>query len=491
MKKSNNHLRELVVAIGISLVFAVSYSTIAIRKYDAHQTRGDLTAYAQGLWNTLHGHFMASTFNYSVHNFWDGHFREITPQNSNIFGIHFNPIILLLLPFYAIYPHPVTLIVLQALVLASSSIIIFNIAKRSLQNQFLSYIIQFSYLLHVAIVSASMSEFHAYPLTVLFSALLVWFSRSKQNAPYFLSLLLLLLVQENAAIPALFFGFYLLLSKDTRQRGLVTSIAGILYLLATTKLIIPVFSPTRAYLFEGSYGSKLGGSYIQMAINSLRHPSLLFSTLFTSDNMQYLFKILLPIFPFALFAPTALIAGILTLTPNLISTAGILRSLTMHYEAVSTPYLYYALILGLATFLRYVKTTWHNLVKICLIVIIILATSLQYKLITSIRFSPRCVWSCRFYSPLDAEKDQVIALIPSRVSVSTQDYLSGHLSGRSELYLFPVYFDRADYVVISKGTEIWPLNLEDHLAYLTKLKDNQSHTVSLETDHFIVFKKNP
>ena len=488
MKKPSNYLRDFFIALGISLIFAASYSTLAIKKYQAHQTRGDLTAYAQGLWNTLHGNFMASTFNYSVHNFWDGHFREIKPSNSNIFGIHFNPIILLLLPFYAIYPSPLTLLVLQALVLAGSSIAIFIVARSILQNKFIAFIIQFSYLIHLSLVSASLSEFHAYPLSVLFSSLLILFSRQKNNWPYYITLTLLLFVQENAAIPALFFGLYLILSKDSRRRGLLTSFLGIAYLLLSTKLIIPLFSPTGSYLFETAYGSPLGNSYLEMIKNTLINPQLFITTILSSTNLVYLGKLVLPVLPFALFAPGALLAGVLTLTPNLISSASILKTLAMHYEAVSVPYLYYALILGVLFIIKHIKTNKVMLAG-TISAVIMVATVIQYQLITSTRFSPSCVWSCRFYSVLDAEKDQVIASIPQGASVSTQDYFSGHFANRAGLYLFPVYYDRADYVVVSTGDESWPLDQEDHHRYLAKLKDSQNHEVTLETDHFIVFKK--
>ncbi len=490
MKKPNNHLRDYFVALAVALVFATSYATLSIRKYAAHQTRGDLTAYAQGLWNTLHGDFMASTFNYSVHNFWDGHFREITPQNSNIFGIHFNPIILSFVPFYALYPNPETLLVLQALVLSLSSVVIFAVARSHLGSKLLAYVIQLSYLLNLTLISATLSEFHAYPLTVLFSSLLIWFSARKSNMAYYLSLTFLLLVQENAGIPAFFFGLYLLVFSNTRLRGLITMVAGIGYLLLSTKLIIPLFSPTGAYLFETAYGSPLGGSYLEMVKNTITHPQLFLSTIASTPNISYIGKIIIPTLPLTLFAPWALLTSIFTLAPNLISSASILKSLSMHYEAVITPYLYYALILGVLFALKHLKIK-KNLLIISLSLVITLATMVQYKLYTSLRFSPTCVWSCRFYTPLDAEKDQVISVVPANASVSTQDYFSGHFSGRAGLYLFPVYYDRADYVVISKGEESWPLSLVDHESYLTKLQNSQNHSAVLQTEHFMVFKKNP
>ena len=489
MKKTNFDLGHLLTVIALALMFAVSYASLAIRKYETHQTRGDLTAYAQGLWNTVNGHFMASTFNYSVHNYWGGHFREITADNSNIFGVHFNPVILLFAPFYAVYPHPELLLIMQAVVLAGSSIIIFKIADDRLKNKLLALAIQFSYLLNLGIITAVLSEFHAYPLTVLFSALLIWGSQSKKMSWYYLWLGLLLLVQENAAIPALFFGFYLILNQKTRVRGVITAGVSIFCLLFITKLLIPQLSPLKSYMFETAYGSPLGGSYLEMITNSIRHPLLPFTVILSKANLIYLGKVFLPTLPLAFLAPGALLMSVMTLAPNLISSAGILKSQAMHYEAVGVPYSYFALILGVSNLFKFIKPNQKRWADFVVLFLILGAVLTQYKLLTGAKFSPQCVWSCRFYSALDSEKDQIIAAVPPGVSVSTQDYLSGHLSGREGLYLFPVYFDLADYVVISKGQEIWPLTSEDQTKYFSLLSQSPKHQVKLETDHFIIFQK--
>lgn len=131
-------LKNHLLAWLISLAFFFCYSTISLKLYANHQTRGDLTAYAQGMWNTLHGHFMASTYNYSVHNYYDNEFREINETNSNIFGIHFNPIILAFLPLYSLIERPETLLVIQALLVSGGGFIIYLIANDLLKNRFLS-----------------------------------------------------------------------------------------------------------------------------------------------------------------------------------------------------------------------------------------------------------------------------------------------------------------------------------------------------------------
>lgn len=482
--KSN--IKLLLISLSISLVFAASYSTLAVRKYDAHQTRGNLSAYAQSLWNTLHGNFMSSTFNYSVHNFWGNHFDPIDPSRSSIFGIHFSPVIITLVPLYVLSPHPQTLLIIQSVFFALSSVIIYALALKLLNNSLIALVIQISYLSNLAIVSASLSEFNAYPLSVLFSALLILTSYWGKSYWYYLSLLSLLMVQENAAIPVIFFGVYLALGRKNYFRGLLTIITSLTALLLVIKLIIPQISPYGKYLFENYYGTNLGSSFPQMIFNSVQNPQLLLTALINKENVLYLSKLLLPVIPIVLLSPLALITGSLSLLPNLISSSSILKSLSMYYEAASTPYIYYALILGCAYFL----TLYRRIAGVIILsLLIILPVTLQYKTLTNHIFSPRCIWSCQFYDQRDMEIDEMLSGVLEGSSVSTQDFLTGHLTNRRELYLFPVAYQEVEFLPLSKGDEIWPLEPEHHLRLLQELYNSPSHKVIFESEHYVLFKK--
>jgi uncharacterized membrane protein len=309
-------------------IFLYAYSSLALQKYSAHHFRGDITAYAQGVWNTLHGHPFASTFNYSVHEFWSRDQRIITENNSNILGIHFNLILLLFLPLYSLFPEPTTLVFIQALAVVISSIFIYLIASRLLKSKSLALLIQVSYLMNLNIISAVLSEFHAYPLTVLFSSIIIYAYYLNKRWLYYISLLLLLTVQENAALVAIALGVYFVLkNKKSRLIGTITLIAGVASLLITTKIIIPHISPLGRFLFDNAYGSSLGSSMSDIIINSVRHPELFLKTILTTDNLRYLGKLLLPVLPLTLLSPIALFSSLIVLAPNLLSSASILKSM--------------------------------------------------------------------------------------------------------------------------------------------------------------------
>jgi|GEM_PF-5599694 len=482
MKRLNSYK---LFAILLAFIFWAGYCSVGLQKFSAHIPRGDITAYAQGLWNTLHGNPFASTFNYSVHDFWSGHHRIITPENSNIFGIHFNGILLAILPLYRLWPYPQTLIVIQAAVIACSAYIIYLLACHLTGKKLLALAIELSYLLNYSLITAALSEFHAYPLTVFFSALMLYYHYIDRRIGYYFSLLCLLMVQENASIATFFIGIWLALDRPHRLRGIITSLFGLGSLLVTTKLLIPYFSPMHTFLFESGYGVQLGSTYQQMLVNAMRHPGLLFTTFVNRDNLYFLTKLWLPILPLSLMSPIVLVLGSLSLLPNLMSSATILKGMTMHYEAVAIPFLYLALILGARFLITRMRT--HYLYTV-LILLIIIPSLIQYRLFTNKVFSLRCAWNCHLYTPRDVEVDQMLPLIPENKSVSTQDYLTAHLSNREQLYLFPVYYQKVEYLPLSKGDEVWPLDPAKHLELLNELRASPNYSIIFESDHYILFK---
>lgn len=481
-------LKKYFISIGICLVFFFAYSKISLELYHSHQTRGDLTAYAQGMWNTLHGHFMASTYNYSVHNFYDKEFRLITAENSNILGIHFNPILLFFVPLYAFFPHPEALLILQSFLVAGGGWLMYLLASRILKNETLSLTIQLAYLLYFATVSAVLSQFHAYSLSLFFAPLLLLASHYKNQLFYYGSLIAFLLVQENTSLVATFFGIYLALAPATRKRGLHTILLSSLYFALSIYYVIPFFSPYHFYLFSGIYGSALGGNIHQMVINTLHNPSLFVQSVFTMSNLTYARNLLLPIIPFALGAPLILLVASSSLAQNILSSSLGLKTQQMHYESGAVAFLFYGLILGLSFFLT--KTTlgkFKHAAFTCLLIILTI-TTVSYKKFTSPRFNPTLL-TLNLYGDKNREMDSLITQIPDSASVSTQDYLSAQLAGRSRLYQFPVYADQVEYLLLSKGDAVWPLTPEEHAAKLNKIYTDPAYQIVGETTHFVLFSR--
>lgn len=476
------------LAVFVSLIFFAAYTSISLQEYYAHHTRGDLTAYAQGMWNTLHGNFMASTYNYSAHNYWDRVFREITPYNSNIMGIHFNPILLILLPFYALHQSPETLLILQSLLVAAGGFVIYLIAKNILDQALLPLVLQSSYLLYISTVTAVLSQFHALTLSLFFAPLLILASRKRSKLFYYLCLILFWLVQENTSLIAVFFGLYLLVTRSQVRRGLTTAILSLIYFCLVTTYIIPTLSPYHFYLFGSIYGSPLGASITQIIFNSFRHPFLFATTLFTPANISYLGKLLLGVFPFALGSPLLFLVSLSALAQNLLSSSTGLKAMQMHYESGSVAFLFLALIMGIQLFLAKTKLGRSSYGIVIVLLSLATTTAVSYKTLTSHRLNPRLLFTQQ-YTPRDLEADSLLRLIPPSASVSTQDYLSAHLASRKGLYQFPVYATLSDYLLLATDDQVWPLTSPEQGAWLEQLRASGNYRVVKETEHFVLFAR--
>ncbi|MEK9179069.1 MAG: DUF2079 domain-containing protein, partial [Patescibacteria group bacterium] len=162
----------ITVSLIITLIFFTLFSYQSLKLYNAHRTRGDLTNFAQAMWNTTRGRVMQNTFNYSIHKFWGERNADI-PKTSNVFGIHFNPILFLFVPIYALFPDPRTLLVLQSFFVACAGLLLYVLGLRYIKNAAIVIALQCIFYLHVGVVSAVLSEFHAYSLTLFFGFLLV------------------------------------------------------------------------------------------------------------------------------------------------------------------------------------------------------------------------------------------------------------------------------------------------------------------------------
>lgn len=366
----------------------------------------------------------------------------------------------------------------------------YYLAKRILRNNALSLIIQISYLVYFATISAVLNQFHAYTLALFFAPLLLLASTYKNNLTYCLFLGLFLMVQENTSLVAFFFGIYLLFRNESRLRGVLTSAISLIYFFTVIEWVIPSLSPYGYYLFSGIYGSNLGGNIQEIASNSLLHPNRLFETVVASNNLRYIGNLLLGIFPFAFLSPLLLLVAFSSLAQNILSSSDGLKTQLMHYESGAVAFLFYALILGISYFLHLPKIAKARYSIVICILILALATGYSYKQFTSPRFNPTLL-ALNLYTNKNREMDEIINHIPDGASVSTQDYLSAQLSGRVGLYQFPVYLDQVDYVLISKGEAVWPLTKVEQQGYLISLRSSYNHKIIKETENFVLFERSP
>ena len=479
--------RLFILVIFLIVVFSCIYSYQSIKLYKAHRTRGDLTNFAQAMWNTTQGRIMQNTFNYSVHNFW-GNRQMVIPDNSNIFGIHFNPILFLFIPLYFLYPHPETLLIIQAVLTAAGGFFIFVIAKRKIKYDYIAFILTIAYFLYFAVLASVFNEFHASTLAIFFGLLMIYSKEYLKIKYYIFSLILFLFIQENTAIVTIFYGLYLICSKKDRKIGILTSSLSILYFIFTVKFAIPHLSNYKSFIFESVYGNPLGGSINDIVINSIRNPILFLKTIFNNANLIYFGRFIVSSFPFSIFSPLMFLVGITALTPNIISSSTALKSSILHYDSIAVPFIFYSMILGAHNLANFIKKKYILLIFVVSSLILLIGTYTLYKKTISPEFNIHLL-AQNIYTQSDADIDKIIKLIPPNASVATQDYISGQLSNRRRLYLFPVYANKVDYLLLSTGQSVWPLERKEQQKLINQLVNDKKHAVIFKDKNFILIKR--
>src|SRR4029453_13648136 len=94
--------------------YAATFSILGALQYRFYTAAFDLPIFAQAMEGMLHGRFHGSI------------------RGMNFLGDHSSLILFLLVPVYAVFRHPLTLVVVQSLALALGAIPVARLARRSL-----------------------------------------------------------------------------------------------------------------------------------------------------------------------------------------------------------------------------------------------------------------------------------------------------------------------------------------------------------------------
>ncbi|WP_456321535.1 DUF2079 domain-containing protein [Palaeococcus sp. (in: euryarchaeotes)] len=236
---------ELTIIV-IFLAYFIVLSLLCLRRYGTFEYRSlDLGIFTQSLSSTLKGCFFYNTVEYQ----WYG--------VSSHFGVHNQPLLLLILPLYALFPSPKTLLILQAFALASSIPIAFELAREELGERG-AFVLTLLYATNSSLLGIGFFEFHPVSLAVpllLLSALL-W-RRGRKGAFLFTSMLVLA-AKEDAPLGVLSLALYELLndmpkSKLAGKKWLLGVMGlSLLWLVLSLKLIIPHFR-TAGYIYTRLY----------------------------------------------------------------------------------------------------------------------------------------------------------------------------------------------------------------------------------------------
>lgn len=405
-------------------IVAILYATLSLVRHNHFLTGGfDLGMYDQAVWQ------------YS---------KFIWPYNTIkdrfILGDHLTLTLPLLAPLFWIWNDVRALLVFQAIWVSFSVLAVYKLVRIRKFSPFISSCLAFIYSLFYGIQYGIFFDFHPVLLATGLIPWMLYFLEAKRTKLFILSLVLIVLTQENMGLALASLGFIYFFKKKYRALSIAFVIGGITVSLLSAK-IIAFFSP-------------VGFQYAPQL-----NPNL--TGLFNTPEKQQVWLYTLSAFSFLpIFSPGVLLAVGFDLAQYFITGPEFARmwSPFMHHRAILAPYV----LLGTLDVLGFIAKRKINVTAISLLLVascLLQQYIFHYPLnkLTKLEY-----WKIESWI---TDNEKMLATIPKNISIAAQQSLVPHLSHRKEIYLvWPRVHDpgwwldfdkKADYLLIDTHPGEW------------------------------------
>mgnify|MGYP001572747400 CR=1 FL=1 len=458
--KKNWQLLTLIICVGIY----IAYFTIAsFLRYDNFYTgRFDLGNMDQTVWNTINGRiFQTSEDNGSI---------------ISRLSAHADFMLVLLSPFYLLWPHPKTLLLIQTVVLALGAIFVFLIAKNVLKNINMALIFGFLFLMNPLLQFTNLYDFHAVTLaTTLLLASFYFLIKQK----YFLLVIFLILsgiTKEQVWVITSLFGFPLLFKTGIKLKLLGAAIIFLSIAIFVYLLWHAIPQNLGREHFALAYYSDFGNSPTEIIKTVFLSPQKIISTIFEGNRLDYLKQIFIPLGFFSIISPVYLIFSIPDLLINLLSNNSQLHQIYYQYTATITPFIFISAIFALKKFLKWFPKIPRFYIAIYLLI---------FSFFSAYSFGPLFFAKKpnidMFTKPQPNKEiiENFLSRISEKYSVAATNNLGSHLSHRRMIYTIPIGIGKADFVVFLGGER----------KMVNSMKSDKNYVEIFRKDDFVVFKK--
>jgi uncharacterized membrane protein len=421
------------VAAALAVVFGSAYAALSLVRFH----RFTLSSWDNAIFEQAvrgYAHFGAPTV-------------DVKGPGFNQLGDHFSPILVLIAPFYRVFPSAQTILIAQAVLIAISVAVISALAMRRL-GAVVGLAIGVAYGLSFGIQSAVEVDFHevafAAPLLALAGAAYV----DRRFGAVVLWALPLLLVKEEFGFTVAAIGAVLWLAGE-RRRGLALAAVGLVVAALTVLVIMP--------LIAGSYthSDMLGGD------------RGIFATL-TSDSGRKFATVALTVGITglaALASPWVLVVAP-TFAWRFVGDNSYYWGTEFHYSLVLMPIVFVAMIDAMT---RWPRLRWATLAAVVVTGFTLINSPLSLLVHSGTYDDPARASSAR----------AVLALVPKGASVETDIGLMTHLTTDHTVYwLGTVGTAKPTYVLFDTASGIG--SPEDVVDYAEK---THGGTYELLYDH--------
>jgi uncharacterized membrane protein len=214
---------------------------------------------------------------------------------------HISPIFLVYLPFYALIPSPVTVMVLQTAAVFSAVVPLWLICRRKGLSPALSAVVCGLLCLYPAVWGGAAGSFHEYALLLPLLLWLLWSLEDHRKVLPWVFALLILCVRETCAIHLCAVGLYHALSvkgrenaSGERRKGLLLMGISLAYFITAMAVLTHLGKGTLITRFDNITGI-FGTNFPTLLREIFYNPAIAVYEMLTEAKLHYLLCLLLPL----------------------------------------------------------------------------------------------------------------------------------------------------------------------------------------------------
>ena len=459
----------------VMTIYVVVFGVVtALRHYHFLTQTWDLGIYEQTLWNTAHGRIMQNDL------------EEIP----NSLGVHFNVIMFLILPGFAIFPSPYYLLLLQTIVLALGAWPLYLFARKHLGDERLATVIVVGYLLYSPLHWLNWYDFHpvAFAVPTLLAGIYALDERRFGYAALFLGLAAS--TQENTILAVVFVGLFAALMGDGGRSGtghgprwrvwspgVGVMVVALVYFLLVVEIIMPALG---GGLLRVDRYAHLGSSAFEILVNIARDPERLLRTLSSWEKLEYVFWLFLPV----VYLPWLEWRGLLLIVPgllqNVLTNFWPQFSSNYQYDATLIPGVFIGASLGLAVLVRRYPKGRMALAGV-------LCGAILVGFVARSPIRPQDVRIGFFQSnPTREAMEAAVRMVPDGVSVAAHTYFVPHLANRATIYMLGFEREPVDVLVVDGASTFGFRDRAAFRSYLERYVGSGQYVVRRIDDRFSV-----
>ena len=294
------------------------------------------------------------------------------------FVVHLSPIYYLLLPFYAIFPSPLTLQIGQAVLVISGIIPAVLLARHLKLSERSQLLVAVIYAFYPATAMGCFYDFHENCFLLPLLLWLFYFFEREKYIPMYVFAALTLLVKEDAAVYVIFFALYIIVSRKKYLHGTILALGAAVYFVGALVFLNETAAYWAEFYAADTPKPSIAGPMVNRFDNlihdsedgllgaimtALKNPGYLIEQLFSTQKatldswfierspwakVVYLLQMLLPV-GFIPFCTRKSSRWLLTapILLNVLTTYKYQYSINFQYHFGITAFLMYAMILNL------------------------------------------------------------------------------------------------------------------------------------------------